>query len=198
MEIKEKINISKQVSVVSVYRFVGLCLSKIFHHFYRPRTEYGGRLCFYRCLSVNRGYTARSRRGWGVPQVTYSPGLIGATPRYPTPWQRYLPPSLVRWGQGYPKVPTPWPRYLPPQLVPIGGGSIPRYLPPPRYLPFRPGPDRGYPKVPTPRDRTAYGVLNTPRSVCLLRSRRRTFLFLVCLYSWKIYVISRSRLILSL
>ena len=29
----------------------------------------------------------------------------------------------------------------------------------------------------TPRDRAADGVLDTPRSVCLLRSRRRTFLF---------------------
>ena len=41
-----------------------------------------------------------------------------------------------------------------------GGGGTPRYLPP-------------------PQDRTAYGVLDTLRSVCLLRSRR-TFLFLLC------------------
>ena len=37
-----------------------------------------------------------------------------------------------------------------------------------------PGQDRD---TPLPRDRTAYGVLDTLRSVCLLRSRRRTFLF---------------------
>ena len=72
-----------------------------------------------------------------------------------------------------------------------GGGGTPRYLPSTKVPdPPCPGQDGGkrYPKVPTtplakvptpPRDRTAYGVLDTPRSVCLLRSRRRTFLFMM-------------------
>ena len=111
-----------------------------------------------------------STLGEGVPQVTYPP-----------PW-----PGQGR-GKWYPKVPTPQPRYLPPW--PGQDGGIPRYLPPgqgtyppssqvrtggiPRYLP----PSQGtFP--PPPQDRTAYGVLDMLRSVCLLRSRRRTFLFI--------------------
>ena len=35
---------------------------------------------------------------------------------------------------------------------------------------------------PLPPDRTAYGVLDTLRSVCLLRSRSRTFLFILGKY----------------
>ena len=81
------------------------------------------------------------------------------------------------------------PRYLPLWPGPDGRGT-PRYLPPPKVAnPPPPGPDGGegvpqdtYPsvKVPTPpRDRTAYGVLDMPRSVCLLRSRRGTFLWFV-------------------
>ena len=34
------------------------CIKKVsYYHvnFYRPRTQYDGRLCFYRCLSVNTG-----------------------------------------------------------------------------------------------------------------------------------------------
>ena len=102
-------------------------------------------------------------------------------------------PSVCPQGErGYPKVPTPlpgqdggegYPKVLTPQPGQDVGRATPRYLPPlpgqdrgrgpPNYLPHRPGQDRGreYPKVPTP----------TPwRAVCLLRSRRRTFLGFFC------------------
>ena len=65
---------------------------------------------------------------------------------------------------GTPRCLPPRPRHLPPGHVRMGGGGTPRYLLPGQgtYLPW---------------DRTAYGVLDTLRSVCLLRLRRRTFLF---------------------
>ena len=44
-----------------------------------------------------------------------------------------------------------------------------------------PGQGWGNPPLPPPRDRTADGVLDTPWSVCLLRSRR-TFLFMLFLF----------------
>ena len=133
---------------------------------------------------------ARSQWGRGYPKVptalakvpTTWPGPDGGkrVPQgtYP-PWLRYKPP----WpdpdgGRGYPKVPTPllarsrWGREYPkvptPQPGPDRGeGGTPRYQTPPqpRYLP-----------PPPPQDRTAYGVLDTPQSVCLLRSCRRTSL----------------------
>ena len=81
-------------------------------------------------------------------------------------------------------------------LFTLGGGGNPRYLPP---TPSEEGttplgqvrmgvervPQGTYPllaKVGNPpplQDRTAYGVLATQRAVCLLRSRRRTVLFIV-------------------
>ena len=100
------------------------------------------------------------------------PGPDGGAPRY-------LPSSQVRMGEGVPQgIYTPGQGTYPPARsgwgVPQGtsprpgqdggGGAQGTYLPPPA-------------KVPTPRDRTAYRVLDTLRSVCLLRSRRRTFLF---------------------
>ena len=118
-------------------------------------------------------------------QGTYTPPhpLLG---KVPTP----LRPGQDGGGTGYPKVPTPRPRYLSlwsgqdggtpryltptakvptPSLVRSGWGrGTPRYLPPPAKVPTPP---------PRPRDRTAYGVLDTLRSVCLLRSGWRTFLF---------------------
>ena len=99
---------------------------------------------------------------------------------------RYLPPSQVRMsgrgtprylpslarsgrGEGYFKVPTPC-------QVMMGEGATPRYLPPsqvradgtPRYIAPTP-----FPPPPPP----AKDLLHGGR-VCLLRSRRRTFLFL--------------------
>ena len=148
--------------LIKVVTFIfSLVRSSVFIDFVRSTTV---RYCFHRCLSVHRGE--------GVPQGTYPlppsqgtysppPGqvLTGGTPRY-------LPPSQSTY--------LPWPRYYP-QPGPNGRGrDTPRYLPPPplpRYLPPSPFPP------PPPRDRTANGVLDTPQSVCLLRSHRRTFLF---------------------
>ena len=105
----------------------------------------------------------------GTPSQTWQ----GGTP----PW---VPP--VRPGQGVSHSGTPrqtWlggtlpggtPPWVPPhQTWPRGypAGGTPPWVPP---TPIRPG--RGV----TPPWVTD-GVLDTPRSVCLLRSRRRTFLF---------------------
>ena len=72
-------------------------------------------------------------------------------------------PSQVQTGGGTPSnlgwgVPLPGPE----------GGT-----PQQRYPPHRVPPWQGVP----PQYRAADGVLDTPRSVCLLRSRRRTFLW---------------------
>ena len=94
----------------------------------------------------------------------------GGTPRYlllPQPGltgegvpQGTYPPARSGRGKGVPQG-----TYLPLSQVRIGGGgTLTRYLPPP---------------PPPPRDRTAYGVLDIPRSVCLLRSCRRTFLLIL-------------------
>ena len=134
---------------------------QIIRIYYRPRTEYDGMLCFHRCLSVNRGGGGTPR--YLRPQPKYQPsgqdwwGKGRGTPRYQPPWPRYLPPSQVWWGRGYPKVPTP-----PPQPGLMGEGV----------------PQCTYP-TPTPRQ-DSVRVLDTPRSVCLLRSRRRAFFYTVC------------------
>ena len=115
--------------------------------------------------------------GWGKVMFLSVRIREGGTPRYTLSWPRYQPPP-VRSGWGVPQGTSP------------SQGTSPQ-----------PGHDgRGYPKVPIPPlakvptpcqvrkggvpqgtyppwDRTAYGVLDTLRSVCLLRSRRRTFLF---------------------
>ena len=140
-------------------------------------------------------------RGRGYPKVpssppprqgTYPPGQVrrgGEVPQgtYLT-WQGTYPPlSRSGWGvRGYPKVPTPSPgqgTYPPPPPSRSGWGEgVPQgtYPPPPAKVPTpypRSGWGRGYPKVPPlHQDRTAYGVPDTLRSVCLLGSRR-TFLF---------------------
>ena len=104
----------------------------------------------------------------------------GGTPRYltPPPQPRYLSP----WpgpngggGRGYPKVPTPLAK-VPTPPGPNRVEGYPKVCIPPAKSGRR---EERYPKVPTPppRDRTAYLVLDALRSVCLLCSRRRTFLF---------------------
>ena len=104
---------------------------------------------------------------------------------------RVITPARSGWGRGYPKVPTPlaksgWRRgypkvppppsqvkmgktvpqgtYPPPQSGQDGGGGTPRYLPPP--------PGQG---------------LATQRAVCVLCSRRRTFLFYFSLVDWVLF-----------
>ena len=91
------------------------------------------------------------------PQGTYAP-------------PRYLLPIQVRTGEGTPRyLPPSPPRYLPPIKVRMGEGGTLRYFPPSAKV-----------ATPPPRDRTAYGVLDMLRSVCLLRSYRRTFLWQRC------------------
>ena len=119
----------------------------------------GGGTPRYPLAKVPTPLPTRSWQGEGVPQGTYPPGQ-GTYPPQPGPdggrgYPRYLPLARSRWG-GYPKVPTP-------SQAQTGEGV----------------PQGTYPraKVPTPLpDRTPYGVLDSPRSVCLLRSRRTTFL----------------------
>ena len=82
------------------------------------------------------------------------------------------------WPGGYPTSGTP----PPPCWTWLGGPLL--GVPPPQVPPIRPG--WGYPCwgallwYPPPQG-GGYpdGVLDTPRSVCLLRSRRRTFLWLI-------------------
>ena len=116
-----------------------------------------------------RGYLPpiQVRTGGGVPQGTYPPGigqsmeylilqsvcLLHSHRRYPA---KVPTPIQVRMrGRGYPKVPIPSQGTYPPSRSGWGAEGTPRYLP--------------------PWHRTAYGVLDMLWSVCLLRSRRRTF-----------------------
>ena len=96
-------------------------------------------------------------RGGGT-QVWYPRG--GGVPRSGTPgggggYPGQVPPP-GGWGVGVPRSGTP----------PPPRGGYPGPVPPPR--------GGGYP------GRTTEGVLTTWRAVCLLRSRRRTFLYILC------------------
>ena len=129
-----------------------------FSSYYRPRTEYDWRLCFYRCLSVNtgRGYPGQVPMGGGdTPRYlspppakvpTLPPDQVqtggGGTPRYLTPPPTKVPTPTIQvqiGGRGYPKVPTPQPgpdrRYCTPRYLTTSQGTYPpprpRYLPPP-------------------------------------------------------------------
>ena len=81
-------------------------------------------------------------------------------------------PARSSWGGGTlpgPARGVPWPR----------GGTLVRYPPPSQVRMGGRGatlPGGGYP------GRTTEGVLTTRRAVCLLRSRRRTFLFILFLF----------------
>ena len=106
-----------------------------------------------------RGGGTPARSSLGVPRFRYPLlDLAGGVPQPGCPPR--VPPS-ARSGQG----------------VPQPGGCLPG----PGYTP--PGQDRGYkshisargvPTQGTPQYRTAHGVLDKRRSVCLMRSRRRT------------------------
>ena len=127
--------------------------------------------CPLQPICNERFFTDRIRRMGEGTVFSLSTGGEGVpTPRYLPPSQRtYPPPIEVLTSRGGT-----------PSQVLMGGGGTQRYLPPAKVpTPPQPGPDRGrgYPKVPTPQDRTVDGVLDILRSVCLLRSRRRTFLF---------------------
>ena len=120
-----------------------------------------------------RGGT-RVRYPPGGTRVRYPPGGGGTRVRYPPGgYPGQVPPG----GGGVPGSGTPpgstWVRY-PPGGVPgsgtPGGGGYPGQVPPRGGYPGQVPPPGGYP------GRTTEGVLTTRRAVCLLRSRRRTFL----------------------
>ena len=106
-------------------------------------------------LSVHGGGVPHlARRGGGVPQPG---GLPQPGPAEGVPHLAGGVPHLVG---GYP---SPVQTGVPHQVqmgVPPGRGTSQQGYPPPQY-------------------RTTNGVLDTPRSVCLLRSRRRTVLLLI-------------------
>ena len=114
-------------------------------------------------------------------QGTYPPARSGwgrGYPKVPTPYHGTYPPVRSGWGRGYAMVSTPHQSTYPPVQVRMEvGGTQGTYL----HLCQGTYPlsrsEWGYSKVPTPWDRTAYGVLDTLQSVCLLLSRRP---FLLC------------------
>ena len=115
-------------------------------------------------------------------QGTYHPARSGwgggeKYPKVPTPLTRSA------WGRGYPKVPThpPTAKVPTPPVRSGQGGYLKVPTPWPRHLPPWPGQGRGrgYPKVPTPplaKVPTPCQGLAIWWAVCLLCSRRRTFL----------------------
>ena len=99
--------------------------------------------------------------GGGVPEPGPAGGetLMGGVARWGVPHLRY-PPGQT-WPGGTP------PR-VPPHQTWLGG--TPAGGTPPRVPPIRPGWGGGL---------LHWVVLDTPRSVCLLRSRRRTCLYII-------------------
>ena len=141
------------------------------------------RICPSVCLSTG-GYPGQVQMGGtparsdgGVPQ----PGPTGTWGGVPPAGMGYPKPGLTggilaRSDRGVPEVgyPLAGMGYPKPGLrVDTQGGVPPSKdgVPPPL------GPTVPPRITPPPRDRTVDGVLDTPRSVCLLRSRRRTLLF---------------------
>ena len=151
-----------------------------------------GRYCFHRCLSVNilRGYPVQI---WMVEGGVCPISGLGGVPHpglgeYPIQGRGYPIPGGIPHPRGYPILwgtpsweGTPsqgspgqvWggtPSWGVPQVPPTsrpGQGTPPIWgTPPPRSRPGRDTPDLGW-GTPSP----------PPRAVCLLRSRRRTFLF---------------------
>ena len=124
------------------------------------------RYCFHRCLSVHIPGGGRCTPRYIPPSQPGPDGGMGV----PTPTVKVPTPPLCQVPTGGGGGGTP--RYLPHWPGLNGGEGVPQgtYLPPPRYLP------------PPPLDSAADGVLDSLRSVCLLRSRRRTFLFSRCFF----------------
>ena len=102
------------------------------------------------------------------------------------------------WGSGgVPGSGTPPPGGYPGQVPPPPGGTrTPPGQVPPGGVPGS-GTPRGGTRTPPPGGypgRTTEGVLTTRRAVCLLRSRRRTFLFILCWVTNCYYVKMSSNL----
>ena len=114
------------------------------------------RYCFHRCLSIHT-----SVGGEGYPgQVQVGEGTLARSSWGGTPCQVGTPSLL---GGGLPKL-----RWGASPARSDGMGDTQGGVPPPR---------QGLGTPPPPRYRTTDGVLDSPRSVCLLHSRRRPFLF---------------------
>ena len=107
----------------------------------------------------------------GVPgQVQMGGGGTLARSRWGDPCQ--VPP--IRPGEGYPWQGVPHLGYPPSDLVgafPLLGGTPPQQVHPPI------GSGQGVPLPGGTPPRVTDGVLDMPQSVCLLHSRRRTFLY---------------------
>ena len=154
-------------------------------HYYRPHPKDGGRYCFqFVSPHLDGGGGETPSNQWGIPpSFLMGAGTPippnGGTPILPnvgevppsslTPW---YPP--VRTGWGTPTIETGW-RYLPPSGLDGGNPQPPLALdggtPCQNWM--------GYPPTPQSGDKAAKRALATRRAVCLLRSRRRTFLFYI-------------------
>ena len=88
------------------------------NHFYRPRTKYEGRYCFYRCLSVHIcGGIPLPRSGWGATdsQIWTGGYLIPGQDGTPDEVSGLrVPPPHQDW-MGYPPPIQDWIRYTPVQ-----------------------------------------------------------------------------------
>ena len=139
-----------------------------------------GKVIFSVCLSVHTGGGYPTRCRWGVPWPNGGWGYP-ARSRWGYPRRGY--PSQVCTGggitwpgqdKGYPSqgwgIPCPGMRYPHPEMgYPLsrdGVHPIQGWVPPHPEMP-----------PPPPGIGQQMGVLDTPRAVCHLRSRRRTFLF---------------------
>ena len=131
---------------------------------------------------------ARSGEGWSIhppPPPVMSGWERGVPHDGGTPWpsQGWGTPSQVRTGGGVPHDGVP----------PSQGWGTPRQVRTWEGVPHDGvPPSQGWGTPFTPWDRTTDGVLATPLSVCLVRSRRRTFLLLNNFVHTFPIIISRS------
>ena len=171
------------VRLGAIFFFISRCVND----FYRPHPK-DGKVIVSVCSVSLFVQSVHTPPGGGVPHLhaiilPLVPCPFGG---YPSDWSQVpswgLPHSCSWLGQDrwYPKMGyTPIQGWGTPQPGRDGGGGTWDGVPPSRNgIPNWPGQDegRGYPPardgVPL-GDRTAYGVLDTWRAVCLLRSRRR-------------------------
>ena len=153
---------------------------------YRPHLKDDGRLYFqFVCPFTPGGGTPSSC--WGVPS---SPGPGGGYPIH-LMGGGGTSSQIQAWGTnpadgGYPiQLMGVRQQGVPPsrEYPPAGGIPSGRGYPQQGY----PSPGRGYPppQQGVPPTRAAWRVLATRRAVCLLRSRRRTFLFFLYFWTFK-------------